>query len=248
MSTEYPPPPPPDRDRDEPPTAAEGETPVRYGKDVPPAAAAMQYPTHPAEGSGSTYAAAPEASDGSPGQGYPGYPSSPPAYPGGTGYEPVPPVPQPSSIRVAALLMYVGAALSVLSLIVGLATLGSLKDNIRSNLQSRGDFTAQNLDSAYNVAVAFVVIVAIIAIAIWLWMAWKNSQGRSWARIVATVLAGLNILSFLANLAQNQQTGGTTVLSVISVLLAIGILILLWRPESSAYYRSVSAARRAQYR
>lgn len=179
---------------------------------------------------------------------YPSYAGGPPAYRGGVADVPAAPVPQPSSIRTAVLLMYLGAALSVIGLLVGLATLGSLRDNIRSRLQDNGTFTASQLDTAYHVAVVSIVVIALIAIGLWVWMAVKNGQGRSWARIVATVLGGLNILQFLINLAQSQSTAGSTVLSVISVLLAIAILVMLWRPESSAYFQATRAATRQQYR
>ncbi len=179
---------------------------------------------------------------------YPSYASGPPAYPGGVADVPAAPVPQPSSVRTAVMLMYVGAALSVIELVVALATLGSLKDNIRSRLQDNGTFTASQLDTVYHAAVVTTLVISLIAIGLWAWMAWKNGQGRSWARIVATVLGGLNILQFLINLSQNQSTSSFTVLSVISVLLAIAILVLLWRPESSAYFQATRAATRPQYR
>lgn len=179
---------------------------------------------------------------------YPSFAGGPPAYPGGAGDVPPTPIPQPSSIRTAVLLMYLGAALSVIELLVGLATLGGLRDNIRTRLQDNGTFTSSQLDTAYHLAIATIIVVSLIGIGLWLWMAWKNGQGRSWARIVATVLGGLNILLFLISLGQNQSTSGTTILSVISALLAIGILVLLWRPESSAFYQATRAATRPQYR
>ena len=69
-----------------------------------------------------------------------------------------------------------------------------------------------------------------------MWMAIKNGQGRSWARVVACVLGGLNILFTLLSFA-----GGTTALyrlvfSLVGVALAGVILYLLYRPESTRYY------------
>jgi hypothetical protein len=70
-------------------------------------------------------------------------------------------------------------------------------------------------------------------------MASANGAGKSWARIVATVLGALGVVSTL--FALTTATGTTVALQVISLLLAIAILVLLWLPASSAYFRARSA-------
>jgi hypothetical protein len=67
-------------------------------------------------------------------------------------------------------------------------------------------------------------------------MAVKNGQGRSWARVVATVLGALNILFTLFGLVGETATSLTVVMSLISLALAGVILFLLFRPESSRFY------------
>ncbi|MDQ3415985.1 MAG: hypothetical protein M3474_02570 [Actinomycetota bacterium] len=67
-------------------------------------------------------------------------------------------------------------------------------------------------------------------------MAWKNGQGRSWARIVATVLAGINVLFTAFGLASGNVAPVASILSVVKLILAIVIVVLLWRKESSAFY------------
>jgi hypothetical protein len=184
----------------------------------------------------------PEGGAQPPADRYPSYPTGPggmPAYPGDS--EPPPSaVPQPQSIVTAVRLMWAGAALSVVELIVALASLGSIKDNIADQLRDNGDFSQDNLDSAYNVAVVSVFVSAIIGIALWLWMARVNGRGRRWARIVASVLGGVNVLFFVVALGQGQATALQLVFSAISVALAVAILVLLWRPESTAFYNARS--------
>jgi len=104
--------------------------------------------------------------------------------------------------------MWAGAALSALSLVVTLATLGSLKDQIREQLAEQDTkVTEDAVNASYTAGIAFAVILGILGILLWLLMAWKNGQGRSWARIVATILAGLNVLLTLGGFAIGGATG-----------------------------------------
>lgn len=163
-----------------------------------------------------------------------------PVYPQG-GTEPtVAAVPQPRSIQNAVRLMWAGAALSLLQLLVGLLTLGSVKDNIADQLRDDGTFTQDKVDTAYNVIVINTVVVTLLAIALWLGMAKANGDGRKWARVVATALGVLNVLVVITAVAQGQADPLSLVLSVIVAVLAITILVLLWRKESTDFYNSKS--------
>ncbi len=71
-------------------------------------------------------------------------------------------------------------------------------------------------------------------------MAWKNGQGRPWARIVATVLGGLNLLSTLSAVSLGNVTGASIAVSVVGLVIALVILSLLWRKESSEFYAARS--------
>lgn len=174
---------------------------------------------------------------GSPAGEPPGYPPIPPPPP--IQYEPpgsaAAPVTPPSSLVTAARLMYVGAALSAVFLVVGLTQADSLRERIAEDTP---ELTADEIDSAVAVGTAFAVVIGLISIGLWIWMAIMNRRGRSWARVVATVLGGLNIVFTLIGLTQN--TGVGTIVNVISIALAAAILWLLYRPESSAYYAAMS--------
>jgi len=163
-----------------------------------------------------------------------------PTYPRGSGQQ-TPQVEQPPSIKTAVTLMRAGAVLSLLSLVVGLLTLGSLKDNIRNQLQNNNTtFSQSDLDTTYHVAIATAVILGILGIALWLWMAQANGNGRKWARIVATVLGVINVLLTAVSLAQGQTPGLSLVFSVIGAILALVIVVMLWRKESTAFYQERS--------
>jgi hypothetical protein len=146
-----------------------------------------------------------------------------------------PPVERPSGITRAVQLMYVGAGLGVVGIALGWATKSQLHDKI-ANGSTR---SASDVDALVTTSLVTATIVGLIGVGLWLWMAAANKAGRSWARIVATVFGGLNVVFTLLGLT--QSSGASIALDVVSLVLAVTILVLLWKPESSAYYKAKSA-------
>jgi K+ transporter len=141
--------------------------------------------------------------------------------------------------------MWAGAVVSLLSLVVGLSTMGSAKADIREELSKDDPNVSQStIDAAYAIGVAVVVVAGALGVLLWLWMAWKNGQGRSWARIVATVLGCLNAVFMLLTFTAPSADATALAFSSINLALAITILVLLWRKESSDFY---TARSRPQY-
>jgi hypothetical protein len=138
---------------------------------------------------------------------------------------------------MAVRLMYGGAVLSGVSLVVGLATVGSLRTALH---KSDPSLTAKQLHDLQTVVVVGSVAIGLISIALWVWMALTNQAGKSWARIVATVLFGLNTLFLLLGVARAGAAAGTLV-SILIWLIGLGAVILLWRKDSSQYYAAQSA-------
>jgi hypothetical protein len=139
----------------------------------------------------------------------------------------------PESIRMAVRLMYVGAALSALSFIIGLATLGSLKQAIIK--ASKTPLTASQLHTAQVVGVTTIVILGLIGIGLWLWMARANGAGRSWARVVAAVLFGLNTLGLLSAVARPNALG-TKIFDILIWIVGLGATVYLWRKDASEFF------------
>jgi hypothetical protein len=134
-------------------------------------------------------------------------------------------------------LMLVGAVLTALGIVATLLQIDSIRDTIAD---SDSSLTESELDAAVATAVAFGVVVGAIGVGLWLWMRSANGQGKSWARIVATILGLLNIVFTLFGVAGDGTTGISIVLSIIGLVLAAAILYLLWRPESTRYYEAMS--------
>jgi hypothetical protein len=140
---------------------------------------------------------------------------------------------RPPSLRNAVRLMYAGAALEVISLIVALLTIGSLKAAI---LKADPNFTATQLHNAQVAGTVSVVVGAVITIGLWLWMAWANGRGRRWARIVSAVFFGINTLSLVVSFARVHVTA-TVIIAVLVWLVGLAAIVLLFRKDSSAYYQ-----------
>jgi hypothetical protein len=151
--------------------------------------------------------------------------------------------PQPSTLRNAVRLMWVGAALALIGVIITLAFTSKIKNAVHTaalnaNAKNRADgntskiLTAANIHSLENATVVLLAVFGIIGVLLWVWMAWANNKGRNWARIVATVLFALNTIALILEF-------GRASVSIIAILLGwlvgLGATILLWRRETTAY-------------
>jgi CDP-diglyceride synthetase len=146
--------------------------------------------------------------------------------------------PAPAPVLTAVKLMYAGAAVSAVNLIISLAVIGGLK-------AYHGRFLGHSLTAAQvshlNTVIIAAVVTGLVVIALWLWMARANGQGRNWARILSTVLFGLATLELTPYLFGFGEVFGVTVFGLIFPLLTwlvgLAVVWLLWRPASSAFFR-----------
>jgi hypothetical protein len=157
---------------------------------------------------------------------YQPYPSS------GKPVEPERP-PAPPSVLNAVKLMYVGAAVSTVSLVISLINISGTKDAIR---KARPSLTAAQVNQLNTFIIALAVVSGVIGVALWLWMARANGQGKNWARIVSTVLFGLATLDMFGVLSQPKTALGL-VFPVLIWLVGLGAVILLWRRDSTEFFK-----------
>jgi len=146
---------------------------------------------------------------------------------------PVRPEP-PDSVLTAVKLMYAGAVVNGLALIVGLATIGNLRSALHRADPSLTTTQLHDFEAFY---VTLSVVTGLIGIGLWILMAVMNRRGHSWARIVATVLFGIYTLLLLLGVARAGAAVGTLV-SLLTWLIGLVTVILLWRRQSSAYFNA----------
>jgi hypothetical protein len=141
--------------------------------------------------------------------------------------------PAPQSVLNAVKLMYAGAAVSAVSLIISLATIGGTKDAIK---KAKPSLTATQLNQLNTFIIALAVVSGVIGVALWLWMARKNGQGKSWARILSSVLFALATVDLFGVLSQPKTVLGL-VFPVLTWLIGLGAMVFLWRRESTEFFK-----------
>ena len=139
----------------------------------------------------------------------------------------------PASVLNAVKLMYAGAAISLVSLIVSLTGVRGTKAAIR---RARPSLTVTQVNQLNGFIIGLAIISGLVGIGLWLWMARANGQGRNWARILSTVLFGLATLDLFGVFSQPKTALGL-VFPVLTWLVGAGAVFLLWRPDSSAFFK-----------
>jgi hypothetical protein len=150
----------------------------------------------------------------------------------------------PGPVRKAVRFMLAGGAttaiIGVFLLIATIADKNALTDSSGKRL-SNSEFTS---------GVVGTVITYLILVVVWVLMARLNRDGRNWARILASVLCAIS--TYDAYTLVNSLTGGETitVIGVVYIVFTLAIWVIgviaiamLWRSESSAYFRARSEAR-----
>jgi hypothetical protein len=152
--------------------------------------------------------------------------------------------PKPPTLTNAVRLMWVGAALALISVIVTVAFSSKIKSAVtkaavKANVTRRGDgkavLTASQIHTLASVTFVLVIVIAIIALLLWAWMAWANNKGSSWARIVATILFGLNTISLIL---EAGRASITIIFVILGWLVGLVAIVLLWRKSTTAYINS----------
>ena len=142
-----------------------------------------------------------------------------------------PPAPQP--VVNAVKLMYAGAAVSTVSLVISLADISGTKAAIK---KARPTLTATQVNQLNTFIISLAIVSGLLGIALWLWMAWANKQGRNWARILSTVLFGLATLDLVSVFSQPKTLFGL-LFPVLTWLIGLAVIFLLWRPDSTAFFK-----------
>ena len=165
---------------------------------------------------------------------YQSYPSTGQAGP----RRPAPPAP----VRTAIRLMYAGAVVSAVELMIGLALI-----IIDIQVAARGQFLGHSLTApqARPLVITVWIVFGLVMIALWLWMVRENGRGQNWARILSTVLFGLATLQLRGAFTQPVSHAGfgvtalyygSIVLFVAAWLVGAAAVWLLWRPASRAFF------------
>ncbi|MCB2191545.1 MAG: hypothetical protein KQI62_08270 [Deltaproteobacteria bacterium] len=136
------------------------------------------------------------------------------------------PASRPNKVTTAVLLLYVSLGMGLLRALLGLPGLS----------QAQGQSLGMAGISLAVVAVVFAVMLFFILMI---------GQGRNWARITFAVLYVLGMIMMIAGLFSLPNLGAGAVMDLVQALLQLVALVLLFSPESNAWFQAAKAARRS---
>lgn len=140
--------------------------------------------------------------------------------------------PAPASVQNAVKLIWVNVALSVVSTVL---TFTMIDDLVDQAIESAGSGATLDRDAARAGVMISLVIGVVIGVALAAMFAYFIGKGANWARIVYTVLGVIGVLFGLIGLG--GQPALLLILSVVGALITIAAIVLLFRPESNAYFK-----------
>jgi hypothetical protein len=157
---------------------------------------------------------------------------------------------RPKQVVTATRLMYAGALLALIGVFVNALSRDEITRTLRHTNAARspGDrLTGQELRQAADITYTAFLVMSVVAVVVWLIMAVAGSRGQGWARIVATVLAVMNLLLTIG--MATRGTAAAAIAEAPTVLVGAAAVWLLWQPASTRFFEqcaTLRAARRAR--
>ena len=148
----------------------------------------------------------------------------------------------PVSVRKAGRFMLAGAAITAFIGLFEIVVVIIDKNLISINGKAL-------TSSALIQGVLFLLVAYGVGVLLWILMARFTRAGQNWARIVSSVLFAISTWLLYASINALKTT--VTVADIISIVFTIAIWVagvgavaLLWRAESSLYFKGLYAPRR----
>lgn len=162
----------------------------------------------------------PDATPGYPGT-QPGYPGGQLGYPGAQGMAPASPLKRPGTVLAALIIEWISIAIVLIASILGAVGLAAVSSEVAGNPEA---------EAAVGVASLMLVVLLVIVIAQAIVLIFVG-KGKNWARITLSVLIAVGIVLDLVTM--NPTIGDA---------LGVLVIVLLWLPASTAWFRAKSSA------
>lgn len=144
--------------------------------------------------------------------------------------------PRPDSVKYAEWLVWAKIALGVVSGVVTLLLL----DTIVSDAIAKADFQGDPPDTSLVRTFAMVgaLVGMLVSVVVMGTLAFFLHRGANWARITYTVLVALGLLVGIQGLVRNNASSPAVLvaLGVLGLVMSAAVLVLLWRPASTAWF------------
>jgi serine/threonine protein kinase len=147
-------------------------------------------------------------------------------------YTPAPQRPwRPTPVLAAAWLMYAGAAVSLLGMLIDLSVIARLK----TDYINQHPLLVSHANTVAGAEALGVIVGSVVSIGLWIWLASACKKGHGWARTVGTVLLGVDTLGLLATIGR-PGIAGIKEIHLLVWLIGVVTVIFLWRRQSSEYF------------
>jgi hypothetical protein len=143
-------------------------------------------------------------------------------------------LPAPASVLNAVRVMYVGAAASLLGIVIDVLTVGATKRAIEKHSHH---LTASQINSSQHVLVIAFIIGGLIGAAAWFFLARSCLGGKNWARITGTVLFALATVDTLGGLGA-PIAGAVKIWALLVWLVGLTAIVFLWRRTSTEFFKA----------
>jgi len=152
----------------------------------------------------------------------------------------------PASVRNAVRLMYLGAGVSLIKVIVDLATenttrsaaLRALKAGV---IKSGVDATASQLNSGITATLTLAFVLGLISVGLWILVARASRSGKDWARVTGLVLFGLETLALLIGPPdvgiRGPEAAVARIFAGLIWLIGLATVMFLWRKDSRVFLK-----------
>ena len=146
-------------------------------------------------------------------------------------------VPLPASMVTAVRLMYAGAAFALIWAIGVIV--------VSASIVKHYPLANESGDHRLAGAATLAILLSAADIALWLGIARACRRGSSGARVAGTVLFAVHTVGVLGVVTSSQAgLGPAKVLTLIGWLIALGAVMALWQPPSSAFFTAQASLNR----
>ena len=146
--------------------------------------------------------------------------------------------PIPAQVKHAVTAMYIGAAATVVGVVIEILTVNATKTAIE---KKSPHLTASQLNSTEHALIIGSIVSGLIAVVAWLVIARACKSGQNWARITGTVLFGLATIDTIGS-AISPVAGLVKAWWPVIWLAGLAAVILLWQRPSTTFFKGVWAS------
>lgn len=148
----------------------------------------------------------------------------------------------PRQVQRAAYCLYGLGALHLASMALGFFALDSARE---AALRNDPDLTESELSGVVQASIVFSLVTALIFVGVYVLSGRKMLAGRTWGRVLGTVLAGLELAFGLVGLLGGALSGArltdaanlrTVLITMAAVALSAAFLVLAWSGPATAFF------------